>query len=291
MSEENEKIKKNEVLVMLSGGRDSFLTTCKMIAKGYHVHLVTYDNGCITGTDNVEILYQRLVDRFGEKRVSVVGVCPIAQNIKNFLSKIIYEESIEICKKYPHLIINQAQCLVCHSVMYLHAIAYCKVHGITNIAEGAREQQMFFVELPEMKKRYMDLCKKYGIAHLQTLNTEVRLVSIIRCHSSGAMSCNNPTYDMPALLMTMSGIMELSLRILNISFTLSNCATSFTKLIKGAPSSLRMSSRECNSSLFFEQFIMTLYPFLAYKMAVSRPIPLDEPVINTVFDIVDNLRI
>ena len=163
MSEENEKIKKNEVLVMLSGGRDSFLTTCKMIAKGYHVHLVTYDNGCITGTDNVEILYQRLVDRFGEKRVSVVGVCPIAQNIKNFLSKIIYEESIEICKKYPHLITNQVNCLVCHSVMYLHTIAYCKVHGIAAIAEGAREQQSFFVELPEMKERYTDLCKSYGI--------------------------------------------------------------------------------------------------------------------------------
>ena len=163
MSEEIEKIYDKNVLIMLSGGRDSFLTTCKMIAKGYHVHLVTYDNGCISGLDNIKILYQRIKERFGEERVSVVGVCLMAQNIKTFLNKIFYEEIFEICKKYPHLITNQAHCLVCHSVMYLHAIAYCKVQGITNIAEGAREQQMFFVELPEMKKRYMDLCKRYGI--------------------------------------------------------------------------------------------------------------------------------
>lgn len=163
MSGEIEKNDDKNVLIMLSGGRDSFLTTCKMIAKGYHVYLVTYDNGCISGLDNIKILYQRIKERFGEEHVSVVGICLMAQNIKTFLNKIFYEEMLEICKKYPHLIINQAQCLVCHSVMYLHAIAYCKVYGITNIAEGAREQQMFFVELPEMKKRYMDLCKKYGI--------------------------------------------------------------------------------------------------------------------------------
>ena len=130
MSEEMEKLYDKNVLIMLSGGRDSFLTTCKMIAKGYHVHLVTYDNGCISGLDNIKILYQRIKERFGEERVSVVGVCLMAQNIKTFLNKIFYEEILEICKKYPHLITNQAHCLVCHSVMYLHAIAYCKVQGI-----------------------------------------------------------------------------------------------------------------------------------------------------------------
>ena len=35
------------VLLMLSGGRDSFLAACRLIEEGWHVHMITYDNGCI----------------------------------------------------------------------------------------------------------------------------------------------------------------------------------------------------------------------------------------------------
>ena len=163
MSEKIENANEKNALVMLSGGRDSFLTTCRMIAEGYHVHLVTYDNGCMSGTENVRMLYERIIKRFGEENVSVAGVFPIAQNIKPLLNKILYEEPVKICVEYPHLIASQLNCLACHSVMYLHSIAYCKTHKISVIAEGARRQQRFFVELPEMKERYTGLCREYEI--------------------------------------------------------------------------------------------------------------------------------
>lgn len=163
MSAIKEETNEKNVLVMLSGGRDSFLTVCKMIALGYHVHLITYDNGCMSGTDNVEILVERIIKRFGEDKVSNAGIHSIAQNIKVLMKKVLYEEPINICSKYPHLIYNQLNCLACHSVMYLHSIAYCKANNITAIAEGARKQQEFFVELPEMKKHYEKMCEQHGI--------------------------------------------------------------------------------------------------------------------------------
>lgn len=35
----------NAVLLMLSGGRDSFLSACRLIEDGWYVHMITYDNG------------------------------------------------------------------------------------------------------------------------------------------------------------------------------------------------------------------------------------------------------
>lgn len=163
MGEILKNTKEKNVLIMLSGGRDSFLTTCKMVAAGYHVHLITYDNGCMAGTENVKILVKRIIKRFGHENVSDAGIHAIAQNIKPLLNKFLYSEPVEICTKYPHLVCNQLNCLACHSIMYLHSIAYCKANNITAIAEGARKQQEFFIELPEMKERYETLCKRHGI--------------------------------------------------------------------------------------------------------------------------------
>lgn len=47
--------------------------------------------------------------------------------------------------------------------MYVHAIAYCVAHSVPFLSEGARKHQGFFVELPEMKERYEQLCLQNGI--------------------------------------------------------------------------------------------------------------------------------
>ncbi len=154
---------KKRVLLMLSGGRDSFLSVCRLIAEGYHVTMITYDNGRMSSTDNVLKLVKRIEKRFGEDTVSFAGIHTIAQNINPLLGKVLYSESNEIADAYPHLVLNQLNCLACHTVMYLHSIAYCKAHGIDTLAEGARKQQKFFVELPEMRKQYKKLCRNHGI--------------------------------------------------------------------------------------------------------------------------------
>ncbi len=152
-----------KALLMLSGGRDSFLSACRLIEDGYQVLLVTYDNGHMSKTDNVRLLSDRLGQIFGTERVKHVGIHFIAQNIRPLLNKALYQEPAELCKEYPHLLLSQVNCLACHTAMYFHSIAYCKAHGIKVLAEGAREKQKFFVELPEMKNRYEDLCQKYDI--------------------------------------------------------------------------------------------------------------------------------
>lgn len=152
-----------KALLMLSGGRDSFLSACELIKDGYQVYLVTYNNGHMAQTENVKALSDRLEKVFGNDRIKQAGIYLIAQNIRPLLEKALNSEPSELCKDYPHLLLGQLNCLVCHTVMYFHSIAYCKAREIDTIAEGAREEQKFFVELPEMKKRYERLCEKYGL--------------------------------------------------------------------------------------------------------------------------------
>ena len=156
-------IKEKKVLLMLSGGRDSFLSACRLIADGYYVNMITYDNGHMSQTENAITVAERLINKFGEDKAKFVGVHPIAQNIRSVMEKALYTESLELCKNFPNLLMYQLNCLACHTTMYYHSIGYCIAHDIDSIAEGAREQQNFFVELPEMKQRYIDLCKEYNM--------------------------------------------------------------------------------------------------------------------------------
>lgn len=155
--------KSKSALLMLSGGRDSFLSACRLFASGYQLHLQVYDNGCISSLDNVTSVVDRLRQRFGNDFVLSYCTTPIASEVNTLRDPVTQKELIELIPKYPNLLISQVNCLACHTSMYLHAIAYCLVHNISSIAEGAREQQKFFVELPPMRDRYVKLCEQYGI--------------------------------------------------------------------------------------------------------------------------------
>ncbi len=152
-----------KVLLMLSGGRDSFLSACRLISNGFFVYMVTYDNGCMSCSSNAMEVAKRIIHRFGSDKAQYVGIHMIAQNINPLMKQALYSSPIELCKDYPHLLMYQLRCLACHTAMYLHSIAFCKVYGIDYLSEGAREQQGFFVELPEMKQRYESLCKNYNL--------------------------------------------------------------------------------------------------------------------------------
>jgi 7-cyano-7-deazaguanine synthase in queuosine biosynthesis len=151
-----------KALLMLSGGRDSFLSACKLLQEGYQVLLVTYNNGHISQIGNVKIVADRLKQIWGSERIRHVGIHTIAQDIRPLLYKTLYYEPLELCQEYPNILISQVNCLACHTTMYFHSIAYCIAHEIETIAEGAREEQDFFIELPEMKERYEKLCQKYN---------------------------------------------------------------------------------------------------------------------------------
>lgn len=154
---------KREVLLMLSGGRDSFLSACRLVSEGCKVVMVTYDNGHMSKSELARETADRIIDRFGTDCSEFAGIYTIAQSIRPLMERILYSDLVELCKDYPHLLVYQMNCLACHTAMYCHSIAYCIANGLSAIAEGAREKQCFFVELPEMKERYEKLCAEYEI--------------------------------------------------------------------------------------------------------------------------------
>lgn len=150
-------------LLLLSGGRDSFLSACHLIEEGYYVYMVTYDNGHMQMPDNVRYLAERIIERFGKNHVEFLGISLIADIFYPLWILNFNTDYDEITEKYPKLHQSQLNCLTCHTAMYVQSIAICKTKKINCIAEGMRKQQGFFVELPEMKKRYEELCKEYEL--------------------------------------------------------------------------------------------------------------------------------
>ena len=153
-----------DLLLMLSGGRDSFLSACRLIEQGYRVHMVTYDNGCMSNTCDAKAVADRIITKYGSSRALFIGVRSVAANLYRLQEPYLYKTIGESRKNYPHLRPAQLPCLACHTGMYLESIAYCRVHDIPYMAEGARKSQKFFVELPEMVKRYKMLAEKNGIS-------------------------------------------------------------------------------------------------------------------------------
>lgn len=153
----------NAVLLMLSGGRDSFLSACRLVEQGLFVHMITYDNGCISNVGAVKAVADRIISTYGEERALFAGVHSIAASLYRFQEPYLYQPIKDSSQRYPNLRPAQLPCLSCHTGMYLESIAYCKAHGISKLAEGARQSQKFFVELPEMVARYRALTEQNGI--------------------------------------------------------------------------------------------------------------------------------
>lgn len=150
-------------LLMLSGGRDSFYSACKLVAKGYYVYMITYDNGHMSRVDAAAEVGKRIENHFGRNKARYLGVYPIASRIGPLLEKIYNRSVVQLCSDYPHILVSQINCLACHTVMYWNSIALCKAMNIKVLSEGARKSQGFFVEQLEMRKRYEALCKEYDI--------------------------------------------------------------------------------------------------------------------------------
>lgn len=154
---------KPEVLLMFSGGRDSYLAACKLIEKGYYVHMITFDNGCTSNLDVVKEVANTIIAKYGIHHADYAGVWKTAWHNMLLDKNLCYMKPKELVINYPELLPYEATCLSCRTSMYLVSIAYCKAKNIQYISEGARKQQGFFVELDEMKNRYEKLCMEHGI--------------------------------------------------------------------------------------------------------------------------------
>lgn len=155
------------VLLMLSGGRDSFLAACRLLEepeKYGKVYMVTYDNGCMCEVDRVKSVADRIIAHYGKDRAEYLGVFSTAGIAREFFQPYFNMKPAEQQKRFQGMMPSQFHCLVCRTAMYIHSIWLCKHHGIPCMAEGGRKSQQFVIELEGMaKNRYPELVKSAGL--------------------------------------------------------------------------------------------------------------------------------
>ena len=154
---------KKQVILLFSGGRDSFLAGCYLIEAGFKVFMITFENGIGLAGHNAEHGARRIIKRFGKDRAEFLGVHNIAGIWREFFLPYFNMALSEIVREYGELTISQFHCLTCRSAMYIWSVIRARQMGIRFIADGARKNQGFVIELPSMIKRFRDFFAEYSI--------------------------------------------------------------------------------------------------------------------------------
>lgn len=151
------------VSLLFSGGRDSFLSACRLVEDGYRVYLITYENGCMSNLSSVSDTADRLIAKYGSSRIGYLGVRSCKEVFRTLRESMQSNTLRELAQSYPYLVPYQTCCLACHTAMYVESIGLCRKHGISYLADGGRPSQQFFVELPEMMAEYEMLARSFGL--------------------------------------------------------------------------------------------------------------------------------
>ena len=155
-----------KVILMLSGGRDSFLAACRLLDESpdYYLFMVTYDNGCSYCSDNARYVADRIIAKYGEDRAKYLGVYKIGSVIREFFFPYFNMKPEEQIQRFSGLTPSQFHCLICRTSMYIYSIWMALLNDASYIAEGGRADQEFVIELPGMaRERFPALVKSAGI--------------------------------------------------------------------------------------------------------------------------------
>lgn len=158
-----------KVLLFFSGGNDSTLSACKLASAGYDVYLITFDNGCEEGLENIRNRATNLEKIFENTTLGKMHNLGVFPSASEFMALRYHSSNMSlssIMHKYGDLNQNQINCLNCRSSMYVVGAVVAKEIGIKNIADGARKTQMFALEQEELLDGYKSFLSKYGIALL-----------------------------------------------------------------------------------------------------------------------------
>ena len=142
-----------EVLQLFSGGKDSFLSSCRLIEEGYKVNLIFYENGCGLKANNVKHWVNRLIKKYGNDKVNFVGIRNISAIWREFIYPYFNMKPSDILKEYGEISISQFNCLTCRMSMYIYSIILAKQLKIKYISDGAREDQLFAIEQEPILKK------------------------------------------------------------------------------------------------------------------------------------------
>lgn len=155
-----------KVLLMFSGGKDSFIAACKLVEQGYKTYLMMFNSGCIASEENVLHSSQRLRKRYGNE-IEMIGIrSTMATHLR--ISRPWKEFSVrDLSSRYPDVTGVQSQCFFCQTSMWIEAIAYCKAHNINKIATGYKSSDTFCTG----NKQYLDFIREIASEY----NIEVEL--------------------------------------------------------------------------------------------------------------------
>ena len=163
ISEKKVKNKKNEVIVLFSGGKDSFLTVCLLIERGYKVHMVNFKTLSSVGDRNVLNGVERIIKKYGKEKIDFLGIFSVVGIHREFFLPFLNMKQSEILRKYGDITYSQFNCLTCRSAMYVWTVLKAQEMGIFYVADGARKIQGFVIELPIMVNAFKKFFKEFSI--------------------------------------------------------------------------------------------------------------------------------
>lgn len=152
-----------EAIVLFSGGKDSLLATVRYLDAGYKVYLIIYENSCGIGINNAKNTSTRLIRKYGNDKVVLLGVKDISPIFRTMIYPFYNYEINEIYHNFGNISISQFNCLACRTSMYVNSIILCKQYNVKEVVDGARSCQIFAIEQKEMLEEYRKLFHKYGI--------------------------------------------------------------------------------------------------------------------------------
>lgn len=152
------------VLLMYSGGLDSFLSCIRLVNQGYKVYLIHFDNGSCIGTENIQIGAERLQKMYKDK-VEFLGIASTAARFVYYREQTDIENlnAEQLNNKYGKISMSQYRCLLCRMAMYTYSVTLARKMNIKYIAEGARKSQLFAIEQEELLDEFKKLCNQYDI--------------------------------------------------------------------------------------------------------------------------------
>ena len=112
------------VILMLSGGRDSFLAACNLLesSEKYNIKMVTFDNGCLYGVSNAHTVANRIIEKYGNDRTEYLGVYKTGGIVREFFFPYFNMKPMEQENKFMGMTPSQFHCLICRTSMYICAI-------------------------------------------------------------------------------------------------------------------------------------------------------------------------
>lgn len=126
-------------LVLFTGGKDSFLAACKEVSLGKHVTLLSFTNGSTLCSECFGYGANRLIKKFGDDKIEFAGIYNTGGIVRAYnrgQQRIPHQEFIE---RYSTVTWQQLSCLHCQTAMWLAAMAYARVHSMSEISCGYRE--------------------------------------------------------------------------------------------------------------------------------------------------------